>query len=362
MPTPETYLASGTSCNDGKDNDFDGKTDCYDTGCGGKAQNCIESNTYNNCADNKDNDGDYFIDCGDPTCAGPPACTNEIYNSNICHDKIDNDLDGLMDCNDPDCFNLDCTEGWNLGSPFACQDNIDNDKNGLTDATDPICQFFINENNGNGCMDGLDNNKDGFTDCADQLCLNNPFCSEGNSQSIIGSCIDKLDNDADGSIDKSDPDCTNPNGLYGRTTEIGICSDNQDNDGDTFMDCYDSDCRSDPICSCLESDNQIDPRRFGSILFGGQFPSQRHDMCMSSTGFGFISAGVTPTLIIETFCTPGWQTSGMPTPWLGSGMPPTFPGWYWPGMNIYQPVAARVIDCKTVPGVVKGICQNGRCV
>ena len=49
------------------------------------------------CDDNRDLDHDGLTDCNDPDCADGPECTED------CADGIDNDGDGDIDCVDPDC-------------------------------------------------------------------------------------------------------------------------------------------------------------------------------------------------------------------------------------------------------------------
>jgi hypothetical protein len=53
------------------------------------------------CNDGIDNDGDGKIDCLDSNCAKDPACAPRPVE--ICGDCIDNDGDGLVDYEDPDC-------------------------------------------------------------------------------------------------------------------------------------------------------------------------------------------------------------------------------------------------------------------
>src|SRR5262249_37998522 len=53
------------------------------------------------CNDGIDNDGDGKIDCQDEDCAKDPACVPAPVE--ICDDCIDNDGDGLVDYEDPDC-------------------------------------------------------------------------------------------------------------------------------------------------------------------------------------------------------------------------------------------------------------------
>jgi hypothetical protein len=54
------------------------------------------------CNDGIDNDGDGKIDCQDEDCAKDPACAPAAP-VEICGDCIDNDGDGLVDYEDPDC-------------------------------------------------------------------------------------------------------------------------------------------------------------------------------------------------------------------------------------------------------------------
>ena len=68
-------------CDDSKDNDGDGATDCKDTECQGHGP-CVEQ-----CADGKDNDGDDKVDCDDSDCAKQLACAKPLWQSNIECDK-----------------------------------------------------------------------------------------------------------------------------------------------------------------------------------------------------------------------------------------------------------------------------------
>jgi hypothetical protein len=109
------------NCNDGIDNDGDGRTDCLDpfkdvdcdaygagqAGCFNERDSTDNGSTTANCTDGVDNDGDGLTDApADPDCCHgqlgidlgcPPPETH-------CADMVDNDLDGLTDCKDPDCI------------------------------------------------------------------------------------------------------------------------------------------------------------------------------------------------------------------------------------------------------------------
>ncbi|MCO4760791.1 MAG: lamin tail domain-containing protein [Myxococcales bacterium] len=105
-------------CNDGKDNDNDGTTDCDDlscstgigvTVCGGG--NTDKENTDETCKDGKDNDSDGKTDCDDTDCKESTLVTvcdvavdPKKENTNAaCDDGKDNDGDGYTDCKDFDC-------------------------------------------------------------------------------------------------------------------------------------------------------------------------------------------------------------------------------------------------------------------
>jgi hypothetical protein len=57
-----------TQCNDGKDNDNDGKIDMNDSGCSSPQDNNEFTPSQYKCTDGKDNDGDGKVDFADPGC------------------------------------------------------------------------------------------------------------------------------------------------------------------------------------------------------------------------------------------------------------------------------------------------------
>jgi uncharacterized repeat protein (TIGR01451 family) len=133
------FVSFISQCQDGIDNDGDGKIDFpEDPGCSSPSDN---DETTPQCSDGIDNDGDGLIDWpADPECYGPDD--NTEGGPPACGDGIDNDGDGLIDFPaDPDCTSL--TDRSELGRR-ACSDGIDNDGDGRIDfgtgpTNDPGC-------------------------------------------------------------------------------------------------------------------------------------------------------------------------------------------------------------------------------
>ena len=133
-----TGTLASAACQDGVDNDNDGRIDFpADPGCSSATD--TTENGEAACQDNIDNDGDGLKDFPlDPGCVN--AQDNDEFNAPTpqCRDGIDNDGDGRVDFPaDPGCSNQDdTTEG---GDP-ACADRVDNDGDGLVDyPQDPGC-------------------------------------------------------------------------------------------------------------------------------------------------------------------------------------------------------------------------------
>lgn len=86
------------ACNDGLDDDLDGKIDFpADDGC----TSAIDVSERHACEDQLDNDGDGLFDYPlDPGCA---QTTSDIENPQ-CNDGLDNDGDTKIDLGDPQCF------------------------------------------------------------------------------------------------------------------------------------------------------------------------------------------------------------------------------------------------------------------
>jgi hypothetical protein len=227
-------------CNDGVDNDGDGKTDYpEDRGCWWSGDG---DEVNPECVDGIDNDGDGLTDH-----PADPGCFDTVFDDNefniACYDNFDNDGDGQVDYpDDPGCTSQDDQDETNP----ACNDDSDNDGDGLVDFPDDTgCYSLQDPDEVNpACIDGIDNDGDGLTDHPDDLgCISTEDNNETNP-----ACIDGIDNDGDGATDyPNDASCTGT----ADNDELNptACTDRKDNDGDSEID-----FPNDPGCAS-QSDN-----------------------------------------------------------------------------------------------------------
>jgi Lamin Tail Domain len=165
-------------CDNGEDDDEDGRTDCDDTrdcrddpSCAAGNEGEGEGETTENCSNGVDDDGDGDIDCSDveclfddPICAGPEDCNN----------GLDDDDNGLTDCDDEGCINSpDCVEPV----PEDCDNGVDDDGDGNSDCDDGNCLLAPNCGpSAEDCDNGVDDDADGDTDCDDVSCADAGVC------------------------------------------------------------------------------------------------------------------------------------------------------------------------------------------
>jgi hypothetical protein len=113
-------------CDNGKDDDKDGKTDCNDSDC-----------SRSSCC--KDSDGDGVKDCDDKCPYERGSASNNGCPIEICDNGKDDDKDGKTDCNDSDCSRSSC-----------CKDS---DGDGVKDCDDK-CPYERGSASNNGCPAG----------------------------------------------------------------------------------------------------------------------------------------------------------------------------------------------------------------
>lgn len=145
------------ACNDGIDNDDDGRVDFpADPGC------------------------EYALDATEEDPLAPRACSDGVDNDGDGRTDFDRNNNGVMDPeDDPGCDSAADDDEMNLELP-ECGDMVDNDSDGLTDMQDPNCQNRNDDSETPECRDGKDNDNDGLTDHpADLECDSAEDDSEG---------------------------------------------------------------------------------------------------------------------------------------------------------------------------------------
>ncbi|HLC80237.1 MAG TPA: hypothetical protein VJG31_00525, partial [Candidatus Nanoarchaeia archaeon] len=187
-PPAQTCEELGTcpkhQCNDGRDNDGDGKTDMSDPGC-----------------DSADDDSEavtcsYLWGTGDwGTCSNGKQKRNAT-DSNGCEEKLAQRLVEKITGDRP-ILERSCAQ---------CGDGVDNDDDGKVDFPEDIGCESQDDNNELDvlpqCYDGLDNDEDGYIDypddygCADE--------NDNDESEFYPQCWDAEDNDGDGLTDYPD--------------------------------------------------------------------------------------------------------------------------------------------------------------
>jgi hypothetical protein len=207
------------------------------------------------CDDGKDNDGDGRIDYvdndsnGQPDAISDPGCTGSADTSErsvalVCDDGVDNDGDGQIDLMDPGC--VDFFDDSEFSDTAQCDDGVDNDGDLDVDMDDVDCLSLSSTyEEVPDCDDGLDNDGDNRVDRVG-LDLNgdndvddpgergpDTGCWGKADRSELFDCEDGIDNDGDGSIDyPADIGCLEASSPL----ENPPCSDGIDNDGDGLVD------------------------------------------------------------------------------------------------------------------------------
>jgi hypothetical protein len=278
------------ACQDGEDNDSDGKTDCHDTDCQGFIFCLSAETTAAACQDGEDNDSDGQTDCDDTDCQGFIFCLSTETTAAACQDGEDNDSDGQTDCDDTDCQGfIFCLSTETTA--VACQDGEDNDSDDQTDCDDADCQGFVfcysPETTAAACQDDEDNDSDGFFDCDDTDCQGFVFC-HSMGETTAAACQDDKDNDSDGDIDCDDIDCQGFVfcATFTQESTLADCSDELDNDYDGDIDCDDIDCWHWGHCHVYNGYPLVDS--WGETWDGMQRPprtwSEARDICLAVGG------------------------------------------------------------------------------
>ncbi|MDP1918019.1 MAG: hypothetical protein Q8L14_17375 [Myxococcales bacterium] len=226
--TPPPVGEGNEVCDNGKDDNRDGKVDCLDPKCFSHAKCGLVMRE--DCANTSDDDNNGKIDCEDPACEGESCGSgclclggqrttgtggggagvgggnsgggnsgggnsgggnsgggNSGGGSVVgggsapletnCANNLDDDGDNATDCDDADCMGVTCGMGCtcalNRRVEMNCGDNLDNDGDGQRDCADSDCVGVGTE----VCDDGIDNTCDRAIDCGDTKCTGNSLCT-----------------------------------------------------------------------------------------------------------------------------------------------------------------------------------------
>ncbi len=260
---------SGPQCDDGIDNDLDGRIDYKINGLGDTScLSSLDTSETKVCSDGIDNDNDGLKDYpSDPGCSSA-IDGNERGASTQCDDGIDNDGDGKID------FRLDGTGDAGCVGPFgiseqlsACEDGIDNDGDSLIDYpgdTGCVSKSDSSEREAGGlqCDNGTDDDGDGRIDFPlDPGC--NCACDNSETNAAGPQCDNGIEDDVDGKVDyringSGDPGCSGPTDTSEKDPNGPQCDNGIDDDVDGKID-FRTDGAGDPGCFGPTDTSEKDP-------------------------------------------------------------------------------------------------------
>ncbi len=221
LPTWEVY------CNDGRDDDLDGRMDCADSDCA----------TSSHCTS-----------AGLGGAYGVPLPTQP----EICGNGLDDDWDGSYDCADSDCYWTDACRppgsgvGGAYGIPFAGAGGaaVDPGWGGGAGSPGSSGAGYGGTAGGAGrptvwedCVNEEDDDRDGLADCEDPDCIGHAFCPPAGQGGNSGG----------GGPNEMPPLDAGAAGMGVEDFEVS-CSDGVDNDRDGVADCIDPDCKHAAVC------------------------------------------------------------------------------------------------------------------
>jgi hypothetical protein len=216
------------------------------------------------CDNGMDDDGDGKVDCMDDGCLTASACEGTCYpvSTITCGAEIfaRNDDPGSTDR----ISEFECIHNGGYGGPEIAYTFTNPDRGkvyiGLEDFTGDLDLYLLEPHRGQcdtrNCVD-LSNRDEGYDEIIDvNLDAGTYFIAVAGWHGTVSGfhlwihctdieiCDNHIDDDEDEDTDcddsecASDPDCLPPEN----------CSNAVDDDGDTLVDCADPDCTSDPVC------------------------------------------------------------------------------------------------------------------
>ena len=142
---------TAATCENSRDDDCDGASDCDDTDCRARpacSSTCTVRERLADCGDGRDNDCDGATDCFDEDCDAaeacivePPVCVPTFFVEWPCEGGVDDDCDDLIDCDDPDC-RMPGLCGC-ASHEYICFGETDDDCDGRTDCADEDCETCV---------------------------------------------------------------------------------------------------------------------------------------------------------------------------------------------------------------------------
>ncbi len=219
----KTAVPTTEICNNGVDDDGDGKIDAEDV------NSCPAVPEI--CNNRLDDDRDGFKDAEDVnSCPAVPEICNNVLDDDrdgfkdaedvnscpavpeICNNGLDDDRDGFKDAEDVNS----CP-----AVPEICNNGLDDDRDGFKDAEDVNSCPAVPEI----CNNGLDDDRDGFKDAEDV----------NSCPAVPEICNNGLDDDRDGFKDAED--------VNSCPAVPEICNNGLDDDRDGFKDAADPNCQ-----------------------------------------------------------------------------------------------------------------------
>ncbi len=160
--TPTVAADAGVEiCNNGKDDNGDGKTDCEDPQCF-SSPFCLSGLEI--CNNGKDDNGDGLIDCADPECATFPGCSRAGGGSASGGGSTGGSSGGGSAGGSAGGGSAGGSTGGGSAGGSAGGSSTGGSAGGAS---------AITEN----CSNGVDDNGDGAIDCGDTECASSALCS-----------------------------------------------------------------------------------------------------------------------------------------------------------------------------------------
>ena len=290
-------------CDNGVDDDGDGKLDSADSDCNQAAycgdglvnndEKCDGNAFLNNAVKCSKWDNSYISGnvscnsdctlnfkacakapvCGDGKVDAGEQCDGNAYldNKKVCAAWDSSYISGKVSCNADCTVNYKACEKYVAPKPEICGNHIDDDEDGLIDCDDSDCASdasckTAHTTCGNGVLDAANGEEcDGS-----KFLLNENSCSGWNNNYLSGKvscnadctinysacvlktaeiCDNAIDDNGDGFIDCLDPDCLYASAcITGQSVVTEICDNRIDDDGNGLADCNDPACVSAANC------------------------------------------------------------------------------------------------------------------